>query len=71
MGFEGSTGQNEFFGGSGSNTFDAGSAFDVLVGGTGANVFNENATGSGEIIEVGNSNRVSVPQNPSGSYQIF
>jgi hypothetical protein len=43
----------------------------VLIGGTGRNVFNENATGSGEIIEVDSSNTLNVPQRFSDSYQIF
>jgi hypothetical protein len=43
----------------------------VLIGGTGPNVFNENATGSGEIIEVGDSNTLTVPQGSSGSYQLI
>jgi Ca2+-binding RTX toxin-like protein len=69
--FEGSTGQDEFFGGSGSNTFDAGSGYDVLIGGTGTNVVNENATGSGVIVEVSRNTTINVPPGHSGSYQIF
>jgi hypothetical protein len=62
--------QDDFYGGSGSNTFDAGSGYDVLVGGTGTNVFNENATGSGVIVEVGSHNTINVPPGGNGNYQI-
>jgi Ca2+-binding RTX toxin-like protein len=68
--FESSAGQDEFFGGSGINTFDAGSGYDVLIGGTGTNVFNENATGSGLIVEVGSQNTINVPPGATGSYQV-
>jgi hypothetical protein len=62
---------DEFIGGSGSNTFDAGSGFDVLIGGAGANVFNESATGSGEIIEVGDQNTINTPPGATGHYTIL
>jgi Ca2+-binding RTX toxin-like protein len=68
--FEAGTGSDEFFGGSGSNTFDAGSGFDVLIGGTGANVFNESLTGSGLIVEAGNSNSINVPPEATGTYRV-
>jgi len=68
--FVSSSGQDDFYGGSGTNTFDAGSGDDVLFGGTGTNVFNENATGSGLIIEVGSSNTINVPPGATGHYQI-
>ena len=69
--FMGGTGQDNFFGGSGSNTFDAGSGFDELIGGSGPNVFNENATGSGVIVESGSQNTIDVPAGSSGNYQIL
>ena len=53
------------------NTFDAGSGFDVLIGGSGANVFNENATGSGIISELGLQNTVNVPTGSTGSYEVY
>ena len=65
------TAQDEFFGGSGSNTFDAGTGYDVLIGGTGPNTFNENATGSGEIIEVGTQNTINVPAGSTGHYIVI
>jgi len=47
-----------------------GSGYDVLIGGAGANVFNENATGSGLIVEVGSQNTINVPPGASGSYHV-
>ncbi len=69
--FESSSGPDEFFGGSGTNTFDAGTGVDELFGGGGVNVFNENAAGSGLILEVGTNNTINVPAGSSGSYQIL
>jgi Ca2+-binding RTX toxin-like protein len=69
--FEAGSGEDEFFGGSGSNTFDAGTGFDLLVGGPGANTFNENATGSGEILELSAQNTVNVPPETAGFYMVF
>jgi Ca2+-binding RTX toxin-like protein len=66
----GGSAQDEFFGGSGSNTFDAGSGYDVLVGGTGANVFNEGG-GSGVILPAGNNNTINVPHGSAGNYQVL
>jgi hypothetical protein len=68
--FVSTTAEDEFFGGSGTNTFDAGSGVDFLVGGSGANVFNENILGSGQIIESGSSNTVSVPPGSTGTYYV-
>ena len=64
------TAADEFFGGSGTNTFDAGSGFDFLVGGSGANVFNENVLGSGEILEAGSSNTVNAPLGSTETYYV-
>jgi Ca2+-binding RTX toxin-like protein len=69
--FEGGSGQDTFFGGPGTNTFDAGSGYDLMVGGYGLNVFNENAVGSGEIIEIDNANTVTVPSGGSTGYLVF
>ena len=70
--FVSTTSFDEFFGGSGSNTFDAGSGFDLLIGGTGPNVFNENATGSGLILEVDGANTLNVaPGSSGGNYGVY
>ncbi len=69
--FIGGSGIDAFYGGSGSNTFDAGSGYDVLAGGTGSNVYNESATGSGLIIEAGNTNTINVPLGSTGSYTVI
>jgi Ca2+-binding RTX toxin-like protein len=60
--FQGGSGQDDFFGGSGSNTLVAGSGYDLLIGGNGVNVFNENATGLGEILNV--------PPGAAGQYTV-
>jgi Ca2+-binding RTX toxin-like protein len=66
--FTGGSGMDEFIGGSGTNDFYAGSGYDILAGGTGTNVYNESATGSGIILEVGASNTIN---NPTGSYLVY
>ncbi len=63
--------QDVFYGGAGANTFDAGGGFDDLIGGTGTNVFNESATGSGVIVLVGANNTINQPIGATGSYQIL
>ncbi len=67
----GGTGSDEFFGGSGSNIFDAGTGFEVLTGGSGTNVFNESATGSGYIVYGGTSDTTNAPTGHSGTYLIY
>jgi hypothetical protein len=69
--FVSTAGQDEFFGGSGTNIFYAGSGYDVLQGGSGVNIYNESATGSGIIFEVGSNNTVNVPSAQTGTYQII
>ncbi|MGP0063054.1 MAG: hypothetical protein ACLQGP_05550 [Isosphaeraceae bacterium] len=69
--FEGGAGQDDFFGGNGSNTMDAGTGYDVLIGGGGPNVFNENAAGSGEILEAGDQNTINVPIGAPGNYSVY
>ncbi len=63
--------QDEFFGGSGANTFDAGTGFDIFIGGNGSNTYNENATGSGEILEAGSQNIINVPPGATGCYYVI
>ena len=69
--FTGGSGMDEFIGGSGTNDFYAGSGYDILAGGTGTNVYNESATGSGIILEVGGSNTINHPTGATGSYQTY
>jgi Ca2+-binding RTX toxin-like protein len=69
--FTGGSGMDEFIGGSGTNDFYAGSGYDILAGGTGTNVYNESATGSGIILEVGGSNTINDPTGATGSYQTY
>jgi hypothetical protein len=63
--------QDEFFGGSGTNTFDAGSGFDMFIGGSGSNTFNESLTGSGAMLEVGANNTVNAPSGATENYDVF
>lgn len=69
--FDGGAGYDVFIGGLGPNTFDAGTGFNVLRGGYGANTFNENASGSGIIMECGFSNTINVPPGGGGNYIIM
>ena len=63
--------QDEFIGGSGTNTFDAGSGFDMFIGGSGSNTFNESLTGSGAMLEVGANNTVNAPSGATNNYDVF
>ena len=63
--------EDEFFGGSGTNTFDAGSGFDMFIGGSGSNTFNESLTGSGAMLEVGANNTVNAPSGATGNYNVL
>jgi hypothetical protein len=69
--FVSTAGPDEFFGGSGTNVFYAGSGYDVLEGGSGVNIYNESASGSGVIAEVGSNNTINVPSAQTGSYRIL
>lgn len=69
--FVSTTGADEFFGGSGNNTFVAGTGYDVLVAGNGNNVFDENAAGSGFILEAGSSDTINAPPGSSSAYVVI
>jgi Ca2+-binding RTX toxin-like protein len=69
--FEGGPGPDEFIGGSGTNTFDAGTGDDILEGGLGTNIYNENAAGSGEILERGTSNTINTSGGSAANYQVL
>ncbi len=69
--FVSTSGADEFFGGSGDNTFVAGAGYDVLVAGNGNNVFDENAAGSGFILEAGSSDTINAPPGSSTGYIVI
>jgi Ca2+-binding RTX toxin-like protein len=69
--FVSTSGADEFFGGSGNNTFVAGTGYDVLVAGNGGNVFDENAAGSGFILEGGSSDTINAPAGASANYIVI
>jgi hypothetical protein len=68
--FVSTSGPDEFFGGSGTNTFVAGTGYDVLVAGSGNNVFDENAAGTGFILESGTSDTINAPPGSAGRYEV-